>query len=44
MAMSILVAGCLYHPDQIFLFFSFDMYLSSSETEKYGMTNRLGLW
>ena len=38
--MTILVAGCLYHPDQtIFLFFSLDMYLPSSETERYGMTN-----
>ena len=40
MAMTILVAGCLYHPDQtIFLFSSLGMYLPSSETERYGMTN-----
>ena len=40
MAMTILVAGGLYHPDQtIVLFSSFDMYLPSSETERYGMTN-----
>ena len=41
MAMTILVAGCLYHPDQtIFvLFSSLDMYLPSSETERYGITD-----
>ena len=38
--MTILVAGCLYHPDQtIFLFSSLDIYLPSSETDRYGMTN-----
>ena len=40
MAMTILVAGCLYHPDQtICLFPSLNMYLPSSQTERYGMTN-----
>ena len=37
MAMIILVDGCLYHPDQtISLFSSLNMYLPSSETERYG--------
>ena len=40
MAMTNLVVVCLYLPDQmIFLFSSFDMYLPSSKTERYGMTN-----
>ena len=39
MAMTILVAGCLYHPDQTGKKSSLDMYLPSSETERYGMTN-----
>ena len=39
MAMTILVAGCLYHPDQTIFFSSLDMYLPSSETERYGITN-----
>ena len=53
MAMTILVAGCLYHPDQTKKTTtkttkqnktktkksSLDMYLASSETERYGMTN-----
>ena len=39
MAMTVLVAGCLYHPDQTNFFSSLDMYLPSSETERYGMTN-----
>ena len=38
MEMTILVAGCLYHPDQT-IFSSLDMYLPSSETVRYGMTN-----
>ena len=29
MAMTILVAGCLYHPDQTIFFSSLDMYLTS---------------
>ena len=38
--MTILVAGCLYHPDQkIFLFSRFDVYLLSSKTVRYGMRN-----
>ena len=37
--MTILVAGCLYHPDQTIFFSSLDMCLPSSETERYGMTN-----
>ena len=39
MAMTILVAGCLYHRDQTKNFSSLNMYLPSSETERYGMTN-----
>ena len=40
MVMTILVAGCLYHPDhKTFFFSSFDMYLRSSKAERYRMTN-----
>ena len=39
MAMTILVAGCFYHPDQTGKKSSLDIYLPSSETERYGMTN-----
>ena len=39
MAMTILIAGCLDYPDQTIYFSSLDMYLPSSETERYGMTN-----
>ena len=39
MPMTILVAGCLYHLDQTIFFSSLDMYLPSSETERYGITN-----
>ena len=39
MAMTILVAGCFYHPDQTKKNSSLDIYLPSSETERYGMTN-----
>ena len=40
MAITILVVGCLYHPDQtMFLFSSLDMHLPISETDRYGITN-----
>ena len=43
MAMTILVAGCLYHPDHTERKkSSLDMYSPSSETERYGMAN--GSW